>query len=77
MPFTKRIAYVKNALSLLFYDFEDDPDQAAAVLVAAIDSGLDFTFDHSRIDRRADKDSYKKCLLIGLVNRIKGKGKEA
>lgn len=56
-------SYFQNALSLLFYDYEDCPDKIIEIFEQCFDEAVEFVFESSSYDRSSDKEQFKKMLL--------------
>jgi len=63
MAILSKIAYLKNAVCLFFYDRTDQPHKAGEELAESVNAGLSFAFDCDRFDRESEKELYKKCML--------------
>lgn len=74
MPFRKKIAFLVNALGILFYTLDEDPDSASAHFCKAFEEGLDFAFASDKFNRTDERRTYRACFQNGVLNRWKGGG---
>lgn len=59
----KTFLFVRNALSLLFHKYENNPDRAAEIIFEQIQPSIDFVFADSQYGRDQDAICWRESFL--------------